>query len=155
MPPTNIQIKIYRLQFCLLFYMDMELSVLHYGKNMGCQCLGTRCWVRYLDLWGGKGGWRESHNEELYDLYSSPNAVMAIKSERDGWRMCYIWGRREMHLGFWRELWRKETTWKDPGVHGFVSFTHSNESFPFIKSGKFLNWLRTSYFLNKGYAPYF
>ena len=32
-----------------------------------------------------KGGWRKLHNEELNDLYSSPNIVWAIKSTRIRW----------------------------------------------------------------------
>jgi hypothetical protein len=31
------------------------------------------------------GQWRKLHNEELNDLYSSPNIVRAIKSRRVGW----------------------------------------------------------------------
>jgi hypothetical protein len=33
----------------------------------------------------GVGGWRRLHNEELHNLYTSPNMIRVIKSRRVGW----------------------------------------------------------------------
>ena len=36
------------------------------------------------------GEWRKLHNEDLNDLYFSPNIVRVIKSGRLRWALCYI-----------------------------------------------------------------
>ena len=68
----NLKIKIYR---------TVNLPVVLYG----CET-----WVfenRVLRIFGPRrdevtGEWRRLHNEELNDLYSSPNIVRVIKSRR-------------------------------------------------------------------------
>jgi hypothetical protein len=58
---------------------------------------------------GGK--WRNLHNEELHNLYTSPNIVRVInREERDGWGVERGWGRREACIGFWCGNLRKETS---------------------------------------------
>jgi hypothetical protein len=44
------------------------------------------------------GDWRKLHNEELHDLYSSPN-IIRMRWAGHVARM----GRREMHIGYLRE----------------------------------------------------
>jgi hypothetical protein len=48
------------------------------------------------------GDWRTLHNEELHNLYFSPNIIRMIKSKRMRWighvaRM----GRRGIHVRYW------------------------------------------------------
>jgi hypothetical protein len=45
------------------------------------------------------GGWRECHDEELQNLYSSPNIIRMFKSRRMGWtgRVAGM-GRRGIHV---------------------------------------------------------
>jgi hypothetical protein len=48
------------------------------------------------------GGWRKLHNEELHNLYSSPNTIRMLKSRRVRWagHAARIW-RRGMHIRYW------------------------------------------------------
>jgi hypothetical protein len=49
------------------------------------------------------GGWRKLHNEELHNLYSSPNIIIMIKPRRSWERYVARIGRRGMHVGYWWE----------------------------------------------------
>jgi hypothetical protein len=50
------------------------------------------------------GEWSKLHNEELNDLYSSPNIAQVIKFRRMRWAghvACMEEGRGEVYTGFW------------------------------------------------------
>jgi hypothetical protein len=52
-----------------------------------------------------KGDWRKLHNEELHNLYSSPNIIRMIKLRSMRWagHVARMGGRRGMHIGYWWE----------------------------------------------------
>ena len=63
------------------------------------------------------GEWRKVHDEELHDLYCSPNIIRVIKSGR--MRLAghvARMGRGEAYTGFW---WRNLSE-RDPGVDGRI-----------------------------------
>ena len=69
------------------------------------------------------GEWRRLHNEELNDLYCSPNIVRVIKSRR------MRWAGHVAHMGEERGLCRvlvgkpgERGQWGDLGVDGWIIF---------------------------------
>jgi len=69
----------------------------------------------------GNREWRKLHNEELNDMYSSPNIVRVIKSRRIKW-MGHVarMERANGCTGFcWRNL-RGRNHLGDPGVDGKI-----------------------------------
>ena len=67
------------------------------------------------------GDWRKLHNEELNDLYGSPNIVREIKSRRKRWvgRVAPM-GRGRTYTGFWWRNLRETDHLEDPGVDGRI-----------------------------------
>jgi hypothetical protein len=64
----------------------------------------------------GTRDWRK-HNEELHNLYSSPNIIRMIKLRRMGWtgHVARTGGRR-MHVGYWWESQKERDHYEDQCV---------------------------------------
>jgi len=67
------------------------------------------------------GEWRRLHNEELNDLYSSPNIVRVIKSRRMRWAGHVARMSDEMVCigSWWGNRWEGDH-WGDLGVDGWI-----------------------------------
>ena len=88
------------------------------------------------------GGWIKLNNEELNDLYFSPNIFRVIKSRR---RMRWVGhvarmgGSGEVYTGFWWGNLRGKDHLEDPGVDGRIILNEPPSS---GMKGHGLNWLR-------------
>ena len=69
---------------------------------------------------GVTGEWRKLHNEELNDLYCSPNIVRVIKSRRLRWARNVARRKGEVCTRFWWGNLRERDHWGDQDVDGRI-----------------------------------
>ena len=69
--------------------------------------------------------WRELHNEELKDLYSSPNIIQVIKLRRMGWvgHVACTGARTGVNRVWWGNL-RERDHRQDPGINRGIILRH-------------------------------
>ena len=114
----NLKIKIYR---------TIILPVVLYGCETWSLTLREERKLRVFEnmvlrrIFGPRRNWRRLHNEEINDLYSSPNIVGVIKSRR------MRWAGHVARMGKEREVYRflvgkpeGKNHWGDLGVDGWI-----------------------------------
>jgi len=119
----NLKIKIYR---------TVILHVVLYGYETWSLTLRKERKLRVFEnmvlrrIFGPRrdevtGKWRRLHNEDLNDLYSSPNIVRVIKSRRMRWAG-HVARRGEERgcIGSWWGNRREGDYWGDLGVDGRI-----------------------------------
>jgi hypothetical protein len=64
-----------------------------------------------------RGEWRKLQNEELNNLYSSPNIIWMIKSRRMEWAGHVVhMGESKVYTGFWWGKQRERGHLEEPGT---------------------------------------
>ena len=106
----NLKIKMYRPIILPVVLCGCEIWSLALREECGLRVFENRVLRRIFGPKRDKvrGEWRTPHNEELYDLYSSPTIVQVIKSKRM---------RRAGHVAACTEFWwgnlRERDNWGD------------------------------------------
>ena len=90
--------------FTWCFMWGVKLGLLHWGKNIGWGCWRVECWGGYLGVSERK--WQVTVGDCTVGsvmILLLPGVIRVMKQGRKG-RQCmwHMWGRSEMHTGFWQ-----------------------------------------------------
>jgi hypothetical protein len=112
----NVKVKIYKTIILQVVLYRCETWSLALREEHGLRVFENRVLRR---IFGPKrdevtGEWRKLHNEELHNLYSSPNIIRQVKSRRMRWagHVARMGEGRNCVQGFGGKARRKETTGK-------------------------------------------
>jgi len=119
----NLKIKIYRTIILLVVFYGCETWSLTLREERKLRMFGNMVLRRIFGPRSDEitGEWMRLHNEEINDLYCSPNIVRVIKWRRMRWaghvaRM----GEERCCIGSWWGNRRERDHWGDVGVDGWI-----------------------------------
>jgi hypothetical protein len=110
----NIKVKIYKTIILPAVLYGCETWSLTLREQQRLRVFENRILRRIFGLERDEvtGEWRKLHNEELHNLYSSPDIIRQVKANEVG-GACGTHGRGEKSVqGFGGKARGKETTWK-------------------------------------------
>jgi hypothetical protein len=117
----NVKIKIYRTIILPVVSYGCETWSLTLREERRLSVFEQKAFRRIFGPWRDEvtGDWRRLHNEEINDLYSSPNIVRVIKCRRMRWaghvaRM----GEERGCIGSWWGNRRERDHWGNLGIDG-------------------------------------
>jgi len=119
----NLKTKIYRIIILPLVLYGCETWSLTLREERSLRVFENRV---LRGIFGPKRGevsgeWRKLHNEELTDLYCSPNIVRVIKWRRMRWVVHVAsMGEERGCIGSWWGNRRERDHWGDLGVDGWI-----------------------------------
>jgi hypothetical protein len=119
----NTKIRVYRTIILPVVLYGCETWSLTLREEQRLRVFENRVLRRIFGPKGDEatGEWRRLHNEELNDLYSSPNVIRVIKSRRMRWAGHVArWGKREVLTAFWWGDLREGDHLGDTGVDGRI-----------------------------------
>jgi hypothetical protein len=119
----NTKIKIYRTIILPVVLYGCETLSLTMREERRLRVFENRVlrWVFGPKRDEVTGKWKRLHNEELYDLYPSPNIVQVMKSRRLRWRghVAGMGERRGAYRVWWGNL-RERDHLENPGLDGRI-----------------------------------
>jgi hypothetical protein len=112
----KVKVKIYKTIILLVVLCGCETWSLTLNEERRLRVFENRVLRR---MFGPKrnevtGEWRKLHNEELHNLYSSPDIIRKINSRRIRWEghVARMGEERKVYKVLMGKAGRKETTWK-------------------------------------------
>jgi hypothetical protein len=119
----NVKIKIHKTIILPVVLYGCETWSLILREVHRLMVLENRMLRRIFGPKRGKmmGGWRQLHNEELHNLYSSPSIIRMTKSRRMRWAgyVARI-GRRGMYRGYWWESQKERNHYEIQDMGGWI-----------------------------------